>query len=39
MSGLWLRMPEAYKEKGGKYPDPILKMTWPYSDTESPTPE
>ncbi|WP_277182745.1 molybdopterin dinucleotide binding domain-containing protein, partial [Caballeronia sp. BR00000012568055] len=39
MSGLWLRMRKAYKEKGGAYPDPILKMTWPYADPESPTPE
>lgn len=39
MSGLWLRIRQAYKEKGGKYPDPILKMTWPYADPESPTPE
>ncbi|BAN25786.1 formate dehydrogenase alpha subunit [Caballeronia insecticola] len=39
MSGLWLRMRRAYQEKGGKYPDPILKMTWPYADPESPTPE
>jgi formate dehydrogenase major subunit len=39
MSGLWLRMRKAYREKGGKYPDPILKMTWPYAKPESPTPE
>ncbi|SAL55401.1 formate dehydrogenase subunit alpha [Caballeronia humi] len=39
MSGLWLRIRKAYKEKGGKYPDAILKMTWPYADPESPTPE
>ncbi|SPB12723.1 formate dehydrogenase alpha subunit [Caballeronia novacaledonica] len=39
MSGLWLRMRKAYQEKGGKYPDPILKMTWPYADPASPTPE
>jgi formate dehydrogenase major subunit len=39
MSGLWLRMRKAYQEKGGKYPDPILKMTWPYADPGSPTPE
>ena len=39
MSGLWLRIRQAYKEKGGKYPDPILKMSWPYADPESPTPE
>ncbi|AXE95572.1 formate dehydrogenase major subunit [Paraburkholderia terricola] len=39
MSGLWLRIRKAYKENGGKYPDPILNMSWPYADPESPTPE
>jgi formate dehydrogenase major subunit len=39
MSGLWLRMREAYRKDGGKYPDPILNMSWPYADPESPTPE
>ncbi len=39
MSGLWLRMRDAYRKNGGAYPDPILKMTWPYADPESPTPE
>ncbi len=37
MSPLWLRMRRAYQEKGGKYPDPILKMNWTYVDPESPT--
>jgi formate dehydrogenase major subunit len=39
MSGLWLRIREAYRKNGGKYSDPILKMSWPYADPESPTPE
>jgi len=39
MAGLWLRIRKAYQEKGGTYPDPILKMTWPYADPESPAPE
>jgi formate dehydrogenase major subunit len=39
MSGLWLRMRKAYKEQGGKYPDPILNMNWSYANPESPTPE
>lgn len=39
MWGLWLRVRKAYQEKGGKYPDPILKMSWPYANPESPTPE
>ncbi len=39
MSGLFLRMREAYKKDGGKYPDPIVNLTWPYANPESPTPE
>lgn len=39
MSGLFLRVRAAYGKDGGKYPDPIVKLTWPYSDPESPTPE
>jgi formate dehydrogenase major subunit len=39
MSGLWLRIRKAYQEHGGKYPDPILNLSWPYANPESPTPE
>jgi len=39
MSGLFLRIRAAYEKDGGKCPDPIVKLTWPYSDPESPTPE
>jgi len=39
MSGIFLRMRRAYQEKGGKYPDPLLKLSWPYADPDSPTPE
>jgi formate dehydrogenase major subunit len=39
MSGLFLRMRKAYKEHGGAYPDPIVNLTWPYANPESPTPE
>lgn len=39
MSGLFLRMRAAYKKDGGKYPDPITKLTWTYLQPESPTPE
>ncbi len=39
MSGLFLRMRAAYQKDGGKYPDPIVKLSWPYSNPASPTPE
>jgi formate dehydrogenase major subunit len=39
MSGLFLRMRTMYKEHGGAYPDPIVNLTWPYANPESPTPE
>jgi formate dehydrogenase major subunit len=39
MSGIYLRMKAAYLKDGGKYPDPIVKLTWPYAHPDSPTPE
>src|SRR5471032_1048313 len=39
MSGLFLRMRKMYKEEGGKFPDPIVNLTWPYAKPDSPTPE
>ncbi|RFU49022.1 formate dehydrogenase-N subunit alpha [Paraburkholderia sp. DHOC27] len=39
MSGLFLRMRKAYETQGGKFPDPIVKLDWPYANPESPTPE
>ncbi|MGF6468894.1 formate dehydrogenase major subunit [Paraburkholderia youngii] len=39
MAGLWLRIRDAYRKDGGKYPDPILNMSWPYAKPDSPTPE
>ncbi|MFP3741346.1 hypothetical protein, partial [Burkholderia sp. SIMBA_019] len=39
MSGLFLRIRAAYQKDGGKLPDPIVKLSWPYSDPASPTPE
>ncbi|RKT20812.1 formate dehydrogenase (quinone-dependent) catalytic subunit [Paraburkholderia sp. RAU2J] len=39
MSGLWLRIRDAYRKDGGKYPDPIVNMNWPYANPENPTPE
>jgi len=39
MAGIFLRMREAYKKDGGKFPDPIVNLTWPYAQPHSPTPE
>src|SRR5216684_1293592 len=29
---IFLRVREMYRKDGGKFPDPILKLTWPYID-------
>ncbi|EGJ10108.1 formate dehydrogenase subunit alpha [Rubrivivax benzoatilyticus JA2 = ATCC BAA-35] len=39
MSALFLRLREMYKKDGGAFPDPILKLWWPYAHAEEPTPE
>ncbi|AOY96825.1 formate dehydrogenase-N subunit alpha [Cupriavidus sp. USMAA2-4] len=39
MSGLFLRLRELYRKDGGKFPDPIVKLSWPYARPDSPTPE
>ena len=39
MSGIFLRMKKAYQTEGGKFPDPILNLTWNYANPASPTPE
>jgi formate dehydrogenase major subunit len=39
MSNIFTRMRDMYRTQGGAYPDPILKLSWPYSDPRSPTPE
>jgi formate dehydrogenase major subunit len=33
---IFLRVRELYKKDGGKFPDPILKLTWGYSDPMNP---
>jgi formate dehydrogenase major subunit len=38
MSGMFLRMKKAYQTDGGKFPDPILNLTWNYANPP-PTPE
>jgi len=39
MSDLHLRLREMYAKDGGKFPDPITKLWWPYAQAEEPTPE
>lgn len=39
MSGLFLRIRNLYRTQGGKFPDPIVNLSWPYAKPESPTPE
>ena len=39
MSALWLRIRAMYQKDGGKYPDPIVNLWWPYAIPDSPTPE
>jgi len=33
---IFLRVRDLYKKDGGKFPDPILKLTWPYTDVQHP---
>jgi formate dehydrogenase major subunit len=34
---IFLRLRELYKTEGGKFPDPILKLTWNYTDPSNPS--
>lgn len=36
---LWLRLKKLYEEEGGAFPDPILKLHWPYADPNEPAAE
>jgi formate dehydrogenase major subunit len=33
---IFLKVRELYKAEGGKFPDPILNLTWPYTDPRHP---
>jgi formate dehydrogenase major subunit len=33
---IFLRIRDLYKKEGGKYPDPILNLTWNYTDPNNP---
>jgi formate dehydrogenase major subunit len=39
MSGLFLRIRKMYQTDGGKFPDPIVNLTWNYAQPLSPQPE
>jgi formate dehydrogenase major subunit len=39
MSGLFHRLREMYRKEGGAFPDPILNMSWKYTDPTDPDPE
>jgi len=37
MGGIFTRMRKMYKAEGGAFPDPIVNLSWPYSDPDSPS--
>src|SRR5262245_27072348 len=39
MSELFTRLRKRYASEGGAFPEPILNLSWPYSNPASPTPE
>ena len=39
MSGIYHRMKALYEKEGGAFPDPILNVTWNYTDKDEPDPE
>jgi formate dehydrogenase major subunit len=39
MSGLFRRMQEMYRKEGGAFPDPILNLSWAYTNPTEPEPE
>jgi formate dehydrogenase major subunit len=39
MAGLFTRLRKLYETEGGAYPDPILKLSWPYAIAHSPSAE
>ena len=39
MSGIFHRMREMYRKEGGAFPDPILNLTWKYTNPTDPDPE
>jgi formate dehydrogenase major subunit len=39
MSELFLILREMYQKEGGAFPDPILKLNWPYANPRNPPPD
>src|SRR6516164_7285855 len=39
MAGIFHRMREMYRKEGGAFPDPILNLTWNYTNPVEPNPE
>ena len=39
MAGIFRRMRETYRKEGGAFPDPILNLTWNYTNPVEPNPE
>jgi formate dehydrogenase major subunit len=39
MSGIHSRMRDMYRKEGGKFPDPIVNLTWKYADPARPRPD
>jgi formate dehydrogenase major subunit len=39
MAQLYLRLKALYQKEGGKFPDPIVNLHWPYKDPGEPSPE
>src|SRR5260370_6694365 len=39
MSGLFRRLREMYRKDGGAFPDPLLNLTWNYTNPVDPNPE
>jgi formate dehydrogenase major subunit len=39
MAELFTRMRKLYQAEGGAFPDPIVQLSWPYANPDSPRPE
>jgi formate dehydrogenase major subunit len=39
MSGIFQRLRDMYRKEGGAFPDPILNMSWKYTNPRAPDPE
>jgi formate dehydrogenase major subunit len=39
MTGIFHRMRDMYRKEGGAFPDPILNLTWNYTEPTDPNPE